>query len=144
MGNVNKFALGMNKGGRPPMFESPEQMEQKINEYFDSLLNEDGELIGHPTVTGLTLYLGFADKKSLREYKAKEGFTPLIKRALTVVEKNYEEMLLSRSPAGAIFALKNMGWEDKQQTDVTSGGEKINVPLIKWVDHDSSQERTDQ
>lgn len=118
----NKFAL-FNNGGRPPTFKNPEEMAVKIQSYFDSFFIEDEDLgqvmSGRPTVTGLVLHLGFCDKKSLRDYKEKEEFAPLIKKALTVVEMNYEEMLDSKGVAGAIFALKNMGWHDKVQQDVT-------------------------
>jgi len=133
----NKFLLG-NVGGRPPKFETTEQLETKIIEYFDTCVIEydhEGNWVSgsRPTVTGLTLFLGFADKKSLRQYKAKEGFAPLIKRALTAVEMSYEENLNSKFATGSIFALKNMDWKDQSQTDITTGGKEVSIPPISWV-----------
>lgn len=122
----NKFALG-NLGGRPPIFESVEQLEQKINEYFDSCQPEsfgDQVILNPPTVTGLALFLGFAQRKSLLDYKAKEEFCNTIKRAISCVENGYEQRLSSTTPTGAIFALKNMGWQDKQEIDQINRGEQ--------------------
>jgi len=135
----NRFAL-FNNGGRPPFYDSAEELGAKIQEYFDSFFTEvEGvqTMIGRPTVTGLTLFLGFIDKKSLRDYKAKEEFSPLIKKALTVVEMNYEEMLGDKSCTGAIFALKNMGWMDRSEIDLNN----IQKPTPKnFVDYSNEDE----
>ncbi|GAB3882793.1 terminase small subunit [Spirosoma agri] len=74
-----------------------------------------------PTWTRLALYLGFESRKSLHDYSKKEAFSYPIKRALMVIESLYEEGLWSSSPAGVIFALKNLGWVDK--TEVAHSGE---------------------
>lgn len=78
-----------------------------------------------PTVTGLTLALGFADKSTLYDYAKKPEFSHSLKRALTIVERGYEEALRESNATGSIFALKNMGWVDKQNYDHTTQGEKI-------------------
>jgi len=113
----NKFALG-NNGGRPPKYETPEQLETKILEYFTSIDTETGN---YPTVTGLALFLGFCSRQGLYEYRDKDEFSDLVKRALTVVESHYETRLNSGAPTGAIFALKNMNWKDT--TDLKHSGE---------------------
>lgn len=121
----NRFALG-NTGGRPPMFETVEQLEERITEYFDLLNSQDsdGDFISTPpTVTGLALFLGFAQRKSLLDYKNKEEFCNTIKRAISCVELAYEQRLSANNPAGAIFALKNLGWVDKQEIDQTNKGD---------------------
>lgn len=135
----NTFAL-FNNGGRPPFYETVEALGEKIQEYFDSFfvdVDDTQTMIGRPTVTGLTLFLGFNDKKSLRDYKAKEEFSPLIKKALTVVEMNYEEMLGDKSCGGAIFALKNMGWMDRSEIDLNT----IQKPAAKnFIDYSKDSE----
>jgi len=105
----NRFALG-NNGGRPAKYETPQELETKIFEYFDWVVKENE---GRATVTGLALFLGFEDKQSLYDYQKKEEFTCLIKKARSAVENFYEEKLISMSYGGAIFALKNMGWKDE-------------------------------
>lgn len=117
--------------GRPPFYESPEQMEEGINEYFTHIKGEklqsvleDGTImeawarLPEPaTITGLALYLGFNDRQSLYDYQAKDEFTCIVKKARTIIECEYEKRLAGQSPTGAIFALKNMGWKDKTEVE---------------------------
>ena len=113
----NKFALG-NNGGRPPKYGSPEELEQSCIDYFE-YCNKEGE---KATITGLALFLGFCDRSSLSDYAEKKEFSHIIKRAKLVVENSYE---LSGGTID-IFALKNMGWSDKQEVDHTTKGESLN------------------
>lgn len=100
-----------NKVGRPPMYKSAEELQEKFNEYLETETNL--------TVTGLALFLGFESRQSFYDYEKKEEFTYTIKRARTFIEKEYEELLRKGNAGGAIFALKNMGWHDKQLIDHT-------------------------
>ena len=113
----NKNAVGNIGGGRPYKYETPEEMEISINEYFTKCQ----EAKSYPSVTGLALALGFADRKSIYEYRDNRiEFNKLIKKALTFVEMHYELRLNTTSPTGAIFALKNMGWIDRLDHKVDS------------------------
>lgn len=139
---TNRFNVGLNKGGRPPKYTTAESLEQKISEYFESFIDEgepesieELELIytkkvKRPTVTGLALFLGFESKQSLRDYRKRPKFSALIKRALLVIEMCYEEMLETKFSTGAIFALKNMGWSDKQEIDHTTKGNELKPNVI--------------
>ncbi len=117
-------------GGRPPKFDNVEDLDNLIEGYFLSLEYKDHEtgLIKSqsPTITGLTLFLGFCSKTSLYEYEKKPEFMNPIKRARLMVEEGYEKALLTRGSTGAIFALKNFGWKDKFEQDITTQGEKVN------------------
>ena len=121
----NKNALG-NKGGRPSLFTTPESLQLKIDEYFNGGAHKKTYvgLVGPVevpivTICGLAYYLGFASRQSLLDYENKIEFTDIIKRARLRIEMNYEESLQDKSPAGSIFALKNMGWHDKTEVDAT-------------------------
>ena len=133
----NKFAEGLTNSGRPPIYSDPQVLHDRIVAYFDYIQGkyhtEIIEVNGKEkevkvwdrepeplTITGLTLYLGFADKSTLYDYVRNKEFSHSIKRALTFVEKHYEEMLLSKASTGAIFALKNMDWNDRQQIEQTN------------------------
>lgn len=94
--------------GRPPIFETPEELEDKVNAYFAL----PGQTI---TISGLAFYLGFESRQSFYDYEKKPDFSYIIKRARIQVEISYEERLDSKNPTGAIFALKNMGWDDRTQ-----------------------------
>jgi len=129
------------KGGRPPNFSTVEELRNMAIEYFE-LFNEEttkeqrkarGIQVyeNRPTITGITLFLGFQDRRSFYDYEKVEGFSHAIKTIRTQIENLYENMLGTRAgTVGAIFALKNMSWSDKQEIDHTSGGEKLQQPLI--------------
>lgn len=143
----NKFALN-NNGGRPPIYDNPEDLIEKIIDYFEHIKGEvDAEeefiLTGEgvkvtnytrhpeePTITGLALHLGFACKTSLHDYRKKKEFSYPIKRAISIIEQSYEKGLREKNFGGSIFALKNMGWADKI--------ENVNTNLNTEVDFDPS------
>lgn len=101
------------KGGRPPKFESVEALQDAIKEYF----SQQEET---PSITGLALFLGFESRQSMYDYENKsKEYSYTIKRARLQIENHYEEALLSKSVTGAIFALKNFGWRDKVEQEIS-------------------------
>lgn len=113
----NKYAVG-NEGGRPPIHTDPKEVERLCQEYFKKLI--ELTVPKPPTVTGLTLYLGFADKSSLYDYAEKDEFSHSIKRALTTIEQYHEEAAANSDKcAGNIFVLKNFGWVDTKKIEQT-------------------------
>lgn len=131
----NRYALG-NKGGAPPLYSSPEDLGAAIRLYFEEDHKTRIIIIGKPpnqkkvelpvfTVTGLAIYLGFESRQSLYDYGKKDEYSYIIKRAKLFIEEEYEEQLQHGNTTGAIFALKNMGWADKQEIDHTNDGGKF-------------------
>lgn len=103
-----------NKGGRPPMYETPEAMQKEIDLYFAAYKEEGG---GFPTISGLAYMLGFSTE-ALRCYEQKDEFLATIKRAKQKVEMEWEQRLLTPG-SGPIFWLKNnAGWKDKSEQEV--------------------------
>ena len=72
-------------------------------------------------------FLGFASKQSLYDYEKDERFSYPIKRALTMIECELEKRLENQSVSGIIFALKNMGWTDKTQTELSGKVEQTQI-----------------
>jgi hypothetical protein len=118
--------------GRPPMFKTPEELQDLIDDYFEKGVTTKKVVIGKapknytievevPTITGLTHYLGFESRQSFYTYEKKEEFSYTIKRARLFIEKHYEEMLQTGNTTGAIFALKNFDWKDKQEVEQSGG-----------------------
>jgi len=112
------------KCGRPPKYKTAKELETKIDEYFEKgvairkiKVGEEIIEIPNPTLCGLTLYLGFADKGEIYKLEQDPRFSHLIKRARTFIEKDYEEALRGQNVTGAIFWLKNAGWKDKTEID---------------------------
>jgi hypothetical protein len=98
---------------RPRIYNDENELQEEILKYFEKC----NELSERPTVTGLALFLGFASKQSLYDYEKNDKFSYPIKRALTMIECELEKRLENQSVSGIIFALKNMGWTDKVQTE---------------------------
>jgi len=103
------------KVGRPKKYTKAEEMQEKINKYF-----ENCDKKGYPyTITGLALALDL-DRKSLLNYSKEEEFFHTIKKAKQKVEEFLEMCLYKQSVTGVIFNLKNnFGWVDKQEIDTT-------------------------
>jgi len=124
--------MGNHNSGRNPKWEDPEAFEKAIDEYFEKRPYD-------ATWSGLALHLGFESRQSLWEYGKKENFALPIKRALLRIEILYEEALKGKNPTGSIFALKNIGWKDKQELENKtehSGGIRIT-----WEDPDAGQDK---
>lgn len=118
--------------GRPRKYETPEQMQEIINEYFNECL-EEGK---YPTVSMLAYRLDLTRQDLLRyegEIEAerfkncsdemRESFRYTIKKAKQYIEGQYEDRLINdgRSPIGTIFTLKNnYNWVDKQEIEQTN------------------------
>lgn len=136
-----------NLGGRPPILDNLEELEKKIDEYFNPKTCPDTrgivlksfeegekgeylEYVPHPTITGLALHLGFASRQSIYDnLKDDKVFSYTLKKACMRVENNYEKLLAEKGvQTGAIFALKQMGWADSQviKQDITTDGKPLN------------------
>ena len=138
----------MSKVGKPPFYNSVEEMQAKIDEYFSDC---EGEIVydkeGNPlidkygcpirfgvrpyTITGLALALGFNSRQALLNYQAKPEYHDTIMRAKAKVERYAEERLFDKDGAnGAKFSLANNfdGWREKQsiEADVKS---EVNISI---------------
>ncbi len=114
--------------GRPPIYNNIEELQAKVADYFKNpprtkkIYNKEGVLVGEVpiiTITGLVLHLGFCDRQSFYDYEKRPEFSYTIKKARTFIEQEYEECLKQGNCTGAIFALKNFGWTDRQEIDTT-------------------------
>lgn len=73
------------------------------------------------TITGLALYLGFSSRQSFEAYESHGEFATALQRARLRVEASYEKKLHYQSPAGAIFALKSLGWHERADNPAPDG-----------------------
>ncbi len=101
--------------GRPKKYTAA-QAQKLIDGFFNHCDNADKPY----TITGLALALD-TSRKMLCEWAEREDeLAAVVTRAKTRVEHYLEELLLTaRNPVGAIFALKNHGWSDRQQLEVS-------------------------
>lgn len=83
----NKYALG--NSGKPPMYSSPEDLANKINEYFEYCVEQQEKV----TITGLALYLGFCSRRSFYYYKEKEEFQEVINDSISKINPKSRKRL---------------------------------------------------
>ena len=113
--------------GRPLKFASVQELQEKIDKYFDDCLasryvDNNGVVHHEPfTITGLALALE-TSRKVLMEYEEKEEYSNTIRLAKTRVEAYAEKKLFTGAATGPIFALKNYGWKDTQDVNQNNIG----------------------
>lgn len=110
----NRFAVealsSFTKGGRPLLYNTPEEMAERVSEYFAKE--------SKPTMAGVCIALGMT-KQSFWDYGKREEFSDLCKTIRQLVEHRVEGILLyGRNPAGSIFWLKNHAdYVDKREIE---------------------------
>ena len=114
--------------GRPRLIKSPQEFDERVDVYIEWCRMEGKPIL----LTGMILALGFNSKDTFYSYENYPEFTDSVKRARLLIEMEYEQRLnTANSATGPIFALKNFGWSDKQEVDLTTGGDKMNqAPTI--------------
>lgn len=130
-----------NPVGKPRIFKTLQEMEEKISEYFDwcdnrikSIYNEkQGTDIqfNDPapyTMSGLARRLGM-DRRTLIDYTERDEYLPAIKAARERVHEDVETRLMEKQATGAIFNLKNnFGWKDESKVETD-----LNINEIKFT-----------
>lgn len=117
-----------------------EYVRKEVHSLLDNLLSDLsivylGELI-EPKPYSRQRYSEWAN-----EYKDDEDISDTIKKIDDTLETrvNMGGLRNQLSVPMAIFNLKNnYGWKDKVDTDITSGGEKLNVNIISYGNQSSS------
>lgn len=99
--------------GKPRMYKTPEEMQQKIDAYFSScefhyktddqgrlILNGSGQPIKEggcpPTLTGLQNALGFRSRQTMLNYRGRREFRDMLLLARSRCEQYAEERLFDR------------------------------------------------
>lgn len=124
------------KAGRPPLFETVEELEEKIDAYFK--ICDKGKVVQRTirgevvdrveqipySIIGLAVHLG-TTRETLKDYgdgmhdKRDDRFSYAIKKAKAKVEANMVERALTTNGAGSIFVLKaSFGYKEKQEVDL--------------------------
>lgn len=141
--------------GAPPKYQSPEDMQRIIDEYFERcagrlLTDEDGQpalnkfgdpiyIDRHPpTVTGLALALGFSSRQTLLNYQARPAFMDTVTRAKSRCEAYAEERLYDRDGSrGAQFSLEhNFNWRTSSAAD-SPNVQREDDPITKSLKEDA-------
>src|ERR1700743_1097778 len=108
------------------LFSSANELDALIAQYFE-------QITGNPTMAGLAFHLGFNSREDFEEYELNGKFADQLKRARLRIAADYEKKLHATSSAGAIFALKSMGWNEKpdQKSADESENHVLKVEIIQ-------------
>jgi len=128
--------------GRPYFYDDTDDgaklFEDNIVDYFDDIVNDEeahkisGKLFRvNPTITGMMLHIGLSSKQTYYNYLKRDKFKNAVERARLAIESSYEAMLYEKGSAGAIFALKNFGWEDRNTIEFGGEVEKVEINFTK-------------
>jgi len=115
----NQYAKD-NKGGRALKFKTVEELQCKIDKYFESCYITNGkeyqQNIRPLTITGLAVALD-CDRDTLLNYGNKEEYFGTIRKTKLIIQNFAEESLWQpKIASGIMFNLKNnYGWVDKQE-----------------------------
>lgn len=117
---------------RPLKFKTADELEAKIQEYFDWCDNRIKTFYSDKTnqevtynnpapytMSGLAFFLD-VDRRTLVNYSKREPYFPLIARARARIEQDLEtRMYESRTPQGLMFGMKNnFTWIDESKSTI--------------------------
>jgi len=125
---MSKTVTEKNKGGKPLKFGTVEELQTKVDAYFESkdayIITEDKTIFA-PTVSGLALFLD-VDRKTITNYANRDEYFPTIKRARARIEQHLEQRLYGNNVTGVIFNLKNnYGWSDRQESENDNSNQPV-------------------
>lgn len=125
------------KGGPPGpagalKIKTREELIDRILDYFNristTIVDEQtgvpimSKWLTPPSFSGLALAIGISPQ-TLRNYQQRDEYSDVVLQARAIIESYYEESLNSRNRAtGAIFALKQLGWSDNIDLNLTTTG----------------------
>lgn len=134
-------------------FNDAAQVTRRIDKYFAQIKGkyhleqkpaksskDNAETIEHKvwdedpepaTLSGLALALGFNSRQEFNNYVQHGRFAPAVKQGILRVEACYEAHL-HQNTTGAMFALKNMGWNEKYEPSPanTEAGNTLKVEIV--------------
>lgn len=117
--------------GRPPKFNTPEELQQAFYDYQNEF-QPGGSLVDEiPDVESFCYYIG-SYRQLLMEYDAREAFSTTVKEIRGWLMYRKKQLAMSGKMNATVFifdAKNNAGYVDQTLQDLTSGGEKIGVGL---------------
>lgn len=118
----NLFCLGGYNGGRPPIYDDPEKMYNKIAEYLNWEDDQRKDKKGVYTLSGCALFLGFAHVQSMYDYEKKDsGFAYVINKFRRFMTHwNEQKLYWGGTYMGSQFWLRNHGgYTDETNQNIT-------------------------
>lgn len=131
------------KLGRPKKFNTPEEMQEKIDAYFEwcdlprrviTGNNGNVKVVYEPyTISGLCIHLDIT-RETLCDYGKDPIFSDTVKKGKQKVENWVEKKAITGelNPIFSIFSMKhNFGWKDNQQNITINQTSTVNDVVLE-------------
>jgi len=113
-------------GGQPRKFKDAAELQACLDRY-KAYLDESGK---PPTIAGLAYYTGI-DRTTIYNYQKDDEYFNTIKDFRDWIIMTYEEVSIDKGGSGVIFLLKNYGYTDKQETEISGkDGGSLEIKII--------------
>ena len=125
--------------GRPPKWETVEEVEKLIQGYFEHLKETPDEV---PDVEGLAYYMD-TTRKTILDYENKEEFSYTIKKAKDKIFYFKKQAAFKGKIHPTIFIFdskNNHGYTDKQEIESTNKNLNIEVDVLNMDDDELDKE----
>jgi len=136
--------MAKHPGGRPMKYNTREDLENAIDNYFDecklnkkTIITKDGilDVISPkvPTIAGLAYAIG-VDRQTVYNYEKNQEYFDIIKRARDYILAEIESAAINDdvNNGPVIFVMKNYGYSDKQEIEHSGGIEqRLNSDQVK-------------
>jgi hypothetical protein len=113
------------KVGRPKKWATPQELQEKINAFFDYCKKQNE----HPIVEGLCIFLN-CDKQTILNYQAKDEYGEIIENAKLRIANHVMGRAMSGeiNPTIAIWISKNhYGYKDKTEVEQINYNKDISI-----------------
>jgi len=104
-------------------YQNADDLQKAIDNYFITEPKEEWTITGFARSIGLTM-------QGLTEYQSKDVLGVLVTSARAKVAEQWEKRLIKTGRAGDIFALKNLGWKDRQELTGANGSQLVPTPIL--------------
>ena len=144
-----------NKGGRPRAYNTVEEMQVLIDEYFEikkghtrKMVLKSGAIVEIPDpepvhIAGLCAYLGLTNE-TLLQYQKKEEFSEPIKNAKQLCEEYAVNMCFKGKNKADFVLMNNFGWRNRSEQENTGQGIVSITAVITEKELEEAQKRLNE
>ena len=115
-------------GGKPRKFKTVQELQKCLDAYKKYLTENNRP----PTIAGLAYYTG-VDRHTIYNYEKQDEYFHTIKNFRDWVLMTYEEEAIVKGNGGIVFMLKNYGYTDRQDHNLT-GDLGMNISFVPVKD----------
>lgn len=122
--------------GRPALFDTPEELEEAIQAYFDYIIeaNDKYQIQLIPDIEGMACFIG-TDRETMFKWEQNNlnGLSNTVKRAKNIIAACKKQLALRGKIPPIVFATdmnNNHGYTQKQEVVITPQNDNINPEAL--------------